>query len=219
MTDATALLAAIRAAPDDDAPRLVYADWLDEHGQPERAEFIRVQCALARADSPALRRREAELLAAHHDEFAGLLLAPGFRFRFERGFPVAFGHTGLFGATEPRAGLEPLNYYLRFFPNGILQVTSTTATPKQVKRWHREAYQLALRAAYVLEPFGTPAVLTAKELPRRGVSPDLRAEFSGTLDFDSITLTELDPERGHQVQRRYSHQPVRGFDSFSFPET
>jgi uncharacterized protein (TIGR02996 family) len=28
MSDAAALLAAIRAAPDDDAPRLVYADWL-----------------------------------------------------------------------------------------------------------------------------------------------------------------------------------------------
>jgi uncharacterized protein (TIGR02996 family) len=43
MTAAAALLAAIRQSPDDDAPRLVYADWLDEHGQPERAEFIRVQ--------------------------------------------------------------------------------------------------------------------------------------------------------------------------------
>jgi uncharacterized protein (TIGR02996 family) len=42
------LLAAILAAPDDDAPRLAYADWLDEHGEPERASFIRVQCKLAR---------------------------------------------------------------------------------------------------------------------------------------------------------------------------
>src|SRR6184192_4170663 len=48
MTDAAALLAAIRQAPDDDAPRLIYADWLDEHGQPERAEFVRVQCAMER---------------------------------------------------------------------------------------------------------------------------------------------------------------------------
>ena len=50
MTDESALLAAIRAAPADDAPRLVYADWLDEHGRPEQAEFIRVQCDLARLD-------------------------------------------------------------------------------------------------------------------------------------------------------------------------
>jgi uncharacterized protein (TIGR02996 family) len=33
---------------DDDTPRLIYADWLDDHGEPERAEFIRVQCELAR---------------------------------------------------------------------------------------------------------------------------------------------------------------------------
>jgi uncharacterized protein (TIGR02996 family) len=42
-----ALLRAIRANPDEDTPRLAYADWLDEHDQPERAEFIRVQVQLA----------------------------------------------------------------------------------------------------------------------------------------------------------------------------
>ncbi len=47
-TDRDAFMAAILAAPDDDLPRLVFADWLDEHGEPERAEFIRVQCELAR---------------------------------------------------------------------------------------------------------------------------------------------------------------------------
>jgi len=50
MTDRAALLAGILAAPDDDAPRLVFADWLDEYGEPERAEFIRVQRELARTD-------------------------------------------------------------------------------------------------------------------------------------------------------------------------
>jgi uncharacterized protein (TIGR02996 family) len=43
-----AFIAAICAAPKDDIPRLVYADWLDENGQPEQAEFIRVQCELAK---------------------------------------------------------------------------------------------------------------------------------------------------------------------------
>ena len=47
-SDEQALLAAVCAAPDDDLPRLVYADWLDEHGEPERAEFIRIGCELAR---------------------------------------------------------------------------------------------------------------------------------------------------------------------------
>src|SRR5262249_2658905 len=48
MTHEEAFLEAIREQPDDDTPRLIYADWLEEHGQPERAEFIRVQCEKAR---------------------------------------------------------------------------------------------------------------------------------------------------------------------------
>src|SRR5262249_47301302 len=45
-----AFLSDIIEHPDDDAPRLVYADWLDEHGDvaQARAEFIRVQIELAR---------------------------------------------------------------------------------------------------------------------------------------------------------------------------
>ena len=50
MSDEDALLAAIAAHPDEDTPRLMYADWLDEHGQPVRAEFIRVQIELARKE-------------------------------------------------------------------------------------------------------------------------------------------------------------------------
>jgi len=58
MTDADALLRAILDAPEDDAPRLVYADWLDEQGDSGRAAFIRVQVQLARtpADDPAYAR-------------------------------------------------------------------------------------------------------------------------------------------------------------------
>ena len=42
------LLDAIRAEPDDDTHRLIYADWLEEYGdEPMRAEFIRVQCEYA----------------------------------------------------------------------------------------------------------------------------------------------------------------------------
>lgn len=47
MTEGDALLATICAEPSADTPRLIYADWLDEHEQPERAEFVRVQVKLA----------------------------------------------------------------------------------------------------------------------------------------------------------------------------
>jgi uncharacterized protein (TIGR02996 family) len=43
-------LRAILALPDDDGPRLCAADWWDEQGAAGRAEFVRVQCELARPD-------------------------------------------------------------------------------------------------------------------------------------------------------------------------
>lgn len=48
MTDGPSLLRAILEHPGDTTVRLVYADWLDENGDGERAELIRVQVAMAR---------------------------------------------------------------------------------------------------------------------------------------------------------------------------
>jgi uncharacterized protein (TIGR02996 family) len=45
MADDAAFLDAIDARPDDDAPRLAHADWLEQHGDAERAQFIRAQLA------------------------------------------------------------------------------------------------------------------------------------------------------------------------------
>ncbi len=69
-----AFLADIVANPDDDTPRLVYADWLDENGQPERAEFIRTQIRREGLkwkdpERAELLKRETELLALHADEW------------------------------------------------------------------------------------------------------------------------------------------------------
>jgi uncharacterized protein (TIGR02996 family) len=61
--NADALLAAIRESPDDDAPRLIYADWLEEHGDEKdraHAELIRAQVEMARL--PLDDDRRAELL-------------------------------------------------------------------------------------------------------------------------------------------------------------
>jgi uncharacterized protein (TIGR02996 family) len=41
MSDEAAFLRAIQANPTDGVAYLVYADWLDEHGEPERAAFLR----------------------------------------------------------------------------------------------------------------------------------------------------------------------------------
>ena len=43
------LLANVIRKIDDDQPRLIFADWLERRGAPESADFIRVQCALAKS--------------------------------------------------------------------------------------------------------------------------------------------------------------------------
>ena len=64
--DEVALLDAVVGAPHEDGPRLVYADWLLQRGDP-RGELITLQCALANGDpdapDPAILAREQELLA------------------------------------------------------------------------------------------------------------------------------------------------------------
>jgi uncharacterized protein (TIGR02996 family) len=94
MPDANAFLRAIVDDPDDDAPRLVYADWLEENGDQPRAEFIRVQCALtARAgeESPDLRHlheRDEDLRNRHAAEWTPRIppLRRSLRVVFRRGF-------------------------------------------------------------------------------------------------------------------------------------
>jgi uncharacterized protein (TIGR02996 family) len=88
-TSEAGLLRAIREAPDDDAPRLVYADWLDEHDEPQRAELIRVQCELARIPlglrAAQLRQREQELLDRHAADWAAPLSVLVSSYTFRRG--------------------------------------------------------------------------------------------------------------------------------------
>jgi uncharacterized protein (TIGR02996 family) len=50
MNDHDALLRAICENPREDTPRLAFADWLDENGQPERAAFIRTDIAMSLRD-------------------------------------------------------------------------------------------------------------------------------------------------------------------------
>jgi uncharacterized protein (TIGR02996 family) len=89
MTDADKFLAAIVADPDDDVPRLVFADWLEENGDGVRAEFIRLQIDLARQEhSPevkaSLEGRGVELQQVHGERWK-LPNLPGVQ-TFHRGF-------------------------------------------------------------------------------------------------------------------------------------
>jgi uncharacterized protein (TIGR02996 family) len=104
MTPEDALLRAIVEEPDNDLPRLIYADWLEEHGAAARAEFIRVQVELeplreqwANEQREALERREEVLLREHRLawEWGSTPLSEKFREEittvFRRGFVETIG--------------------------------------------------------------------------------------------------------------------------------
>jgi uncharacterized protein (TIGR02996 family) len=52
VSDEEALIAGIREAPLDDLRRLVYADWLDERGRSDEAEYLRLVAAVAAPGTP-----------------------------------------------------------------------------------------------------------------------------------------------------------------------
>jgi uncharacterized protein (TIGR02996 family) len=87
MSDVDRFIHGILENPDEDAPRLLFADWLAEHGRPAHAELIRTQCELARLPQ---RSQKAEVnarrkeLAAREKE---LLRQPEFSPKWPDGLP------------------------------------------------------------------------------------------------------------------------------------
>jgi len=91
MSDRIAFLNHIADHPDADLPRLVFADYLDEQGDP-LGEFIRVQIELSHRqdqfgdeDTQALLAREDELLAEIQ---SGKDVTVGWDLKYERGLPT-----------------------------------------------------------------------------------------------------------------------------------
>lgn len=95
MSDEKALLGAIWEHPHDDTVRLAYADWLQEAGgasNAARAEFIRLQCALAKLDdwddgAEPLKVRIKPVWKRWGRRWRARLPEPHRECEFRRGFP------------------------------------------------------------------------------------------------------------------------------------
>ena len=85
------LLRDAKANPEDLTPRLILADWLEEHREPERAELVRLQCQ----DTVDQARVDA-ILSAHQVAWFGVLWA-------KRVQPLV--QRGLFRVTGPASKL------------------------------------------------------------------------------------------------------------------
>jgi uncharacterized protein (TIGR02996 family) len=105
MNERERFIRAIEAEPEDDAVRLVFADWLEENGDIDRARFIRLQCEQARIDSCAesgvdtahreeLKKQIDSLQKAHREEWTAGLPTWVRNYGFKRGFLHIFSMTG-----------------------------------------------------------------------------------------------------------------------------
>jgi uncharacterized protein (TIGR02996 family) len=95
MSEREALLASVLHAPDEDAPRLVFADWLDEHGEAPRADFIRTQLEFHKLESydprwGAVATRMRDLLLDYSEEWRLRFVSRCWQ-RFRRGFVECVG--------------------------------------------------------------------------------------------------------------------------------
>ena len=157
-----AFWAAIRANPDDDTVRLVYADWLEENGDEARAEFIRVQIEQTGMFSPSalcsdpndrtLTKREKRLIARHGERWLQPLydiLQPTERsfpwaysrrqVKFARGFPrdIAISLQSACALATHDSDIEPLNDVK--IDQGFLPTEKANARITEVARWANAA--------------------------------------------------------------------------------
>jgi uncharacterized protein (TIGR02996 family) len=140
----------IRESPADDLPRLIYADWLEDHGRPERADFIRVQIRLARAldddpDLPQLRRTESLLLHRHGADWRRPL-PPWMRgwVKFRRGFldEIDVGASTFFR--------DEISDVFRLTPSPIVRLSRIT--PAQIRRLRNSPHLAQIRGLYLSHP-------------------------------------------------------------------
>lgn len=178
------LLAAVRASPEDDEPRSVYADWLLERGDPQ-GERIALQ--LARGRGGQATPREMDLIAAFGREWLGpldpILRKDGLR--YERGF-LAACHYGQRIARDEQIGcpiwatVEEIDVTKMYWAPGLAPV--------------------------LLHPI-LRALRSVRGL-RRDWMADI-AVYEGRLPWTSLGITGMDLDRGTlRVFERWTSLPA-----------
>ncbi len=134
-----AFLDQVLAHPEDDVPRLIYADFLEERGDP-RGEFIRLQCQLDQMDEYDphrldLKHRCDELLFHHGDAWASELKQDVRKAEFARGFidKITIRARAFIKEGDKLYRSTPVNW-LRFnYIKGAGEALAATAALAQVR--------------------------------------------------------------------------------------
>jgi len=177
-THAASLLAECAAHPDDDTPRMIWADAIGG----ERGELVALQCGredLPRAELAWRNRRERELLAAHAMAWSGLERIAT-RVRYRRGFVDAIEVTADTWLAESAAIVELAPLVTALTVTGILSehADSTEAIARLERVVEAPAF-VQVRALdlveLVVEPESAWADAAARMLARRGALGQLAA--------------------------------------------
>lgn len=181
-----------KACPEDDAPRLVLADWLEDHGDADRAAFIRIQCRLAPGIGPPLAHAERTELLERVDglvaRHGGCWLGP----LWLHGYGAGDWHGGLLSARPDRHAMpEDLIDVLPWVDAVCLEVTGREAFARAVDLVNASPFN---HAAFLLRrPFGEDLILD--NLGRVQASSALR---SLTIRWPP-GLARRDPEPGQKA--------------------
>jgi uncharacterized protein (TIGR02996 family) len=195
--DESALLQAIQDDPKDDAPRLVYADWLEEHGDAARSEFIRVQCALALPRVARLRRqqlqaREQELLEAHRERWLRKLWRSPLPWVFHRGFVERLGDGGAFRTRTQRYKDEIYCNGVRFFADGHLlrgNLCPAPETADELLRRLQRPTRSVQRAEYTLR-CTDGGITVAFKIPVPVLGPKAATRYEGEIRGKTLHLRQ-----------------------------
>jgi uncharacterized protein (TIGR02996 family) len=198
VSDADALLAAILAQPDEDVPRLAYADWLDEHGGASdraRAEFVRVQIALARVPANTrdldLEGHQKRLLALHRTDWLAPLQADGEPLprgvahgQFRRGFVEVVRMPAMWFATRAE---------FLFARAPVRELCVTRTTVEQLAALVANAYVPRLNALDLTDRgLGDPVARVLTQRPAVAALTRLRLRGCGLTDAAACRLADAD---------------------------
>ena len=198
------LRAAILAQPDDDILRLIYADWLQENDQSDRAAFVRAQVAFAQAEpfSPQARdqaRIAGQLFSAHPEWKLSVQRLGVIRGSFVRGFvehvnvdAAQFPRhaAGLF-ATEPVRSVQVTRFASAIGPTVPLAPVFQTPELDRVARLDLRQLQLDEHEFELLASAPELVNLTDLCLRENPVQPDWLEELLRGLALPALAGLDL----------------------------
>jgi uncharacterized protein (TIGR02996 family) len=203
MSAEAAFLDDIRGQPDDDVPRLIYADWLQDRDDPIRAargEFIRAQIECERlqrrGDTSApwvsLANRTRELQAEYQGQWLGEVCSPRLQWVFRRGFLAGLSDEAIWEEAD-----DSYRYLARFYPDGL--VVSDSSSRPLGELWdtfHR------LRGDHGQGPYQLWWTPAAVQVRFHSISTSGRVDYEGTLVGETMRLTwfsHINQNRGEEV--------------------